>query len=330
MSSIIEVEAFDQAGSGSVVRMLPGANDTHAYYADYDLAALAVDALATRSPVHISGPSGTGKSHFLSALLLGPKANFECICSALDLPRWSRIRCHRLHVLMYETPAEVWYRTGVVNFSTEEQPQQLLQVLAEAAGDPEALHVVWLVESGRGISESVQGAFLEVVGQDTVREPRGRTFELTNCTFVTDSNHAANHESREFAIFDLDQAYGRRWTRRLSFDGLAPAQETAVLAELTPQAPPQRITQVVDLATGIRQRQSEGGLRSILPPTIDGELDLLGALCRLQLDPRTLVFSTMLGHCAAGDRDEAEGVFAAAFGISVADGSAAAEAAGTV
>ena len=329
MSNIIDIREFDKASSGSVIRMLPVPNDTHAYYADYDLMAVAVDALATRSPLHLSGQSGTGKSHFLNSLFFGPRENISRVVEPLDLPRWPVIKVHRLFVSSFETPSEVWYRTEVVNFSTEERPQRLLEILAEAAADTGTLHVIWLVESGRGITESVQGAFLEIVGQSMIREPRGQMFQATNIAFVTDSNHAAN-ESGEFAIWDLDQAYGRRWTRRMTFMGLTPEQEATVLQELAPEATVQQIQQVLTLAMGIRQKHSEGALQSILPPTIDAELDLLGCLRRLPVGTRHLVFSTLLGHCSSRDRDEAETVFAEAFGIRVKTNTPAAEAVGVL
>jgi hypothetical protein len=230
---------------------------------------------------------------------------------------------------MFETAAEVWYRTEVVNFNTEEQPQQMLNILAEAAANPETLHIIWLVESGRGVTESVQGAFLEIIGQNTIREPRGQMFETPNVTFVTDSNHAAN-ESGEFAIWDLDQAYGRRWTRRVTFEGLTPEQESMILRELTSEATEQQIHQIVRLAAGIRQKHDEGFLQSILPPTIDAELDLLGSIHRLPVDTRRLVFSTLLGHCSKRDKDEAETVYAEAFGVRIKTNTPASEAVGVL
>ena len=329
MNKIIDITEFEKASSGSVVRMLPMSNDTHPFYADYDLITVAVDALAMRSPLHVSGQSGTGKSHFLNSLLFGPRDNFEKICNNLDLPKWKKIKCHRVFVSTFETPSEIWYRTEVVNFSTEEQPQRILEILEDAAADSETLHVIWLVESGRGISESVQGGFLEIVGQGTIREPKGRVFEMANVTFSTDSNHSAN-ESGEFAIWDLDQAYGRRWTRRVSFAGLTPEQEAMVRSELSPESTEQQIQQVVSLAMAIRQKHTEGALQSILPPTIDAELDLLGCMRRLPVSTRRLVFCTLLGHCSTRDMDEAETVFAEAFGIRVKTNTPAAEAIGVL
>jgi hypothetical protein len=309
--------------------MLPISNDTHPFYADYDLLTIAVDALVKRAPLHLSGQSGTGKSHFLNSLLFGPTENITQVTQQLDLPQWSTIKVHRLFVSSYETPSEIWYRTEVVNFTTEERPQRMLDILAEAVHDTESLHVIWLVESGRGITEAVQGGFLEIIGQNPIREPHGQVFPSTNIVFVTDSNHAAN-ETGDFAIWDLDQAYGRRWTRRVTFDGLAPEQEVTVLGELAPEASPQHIRQVVSLAIAIRQRHGEGTLQSILPPTIDAELDLLGCMQRLPVSTRHLVFSTLLGHCSGRDKDEAETAFSEAFGVRIKANTPAAEAVGAL
>ena len=329
MSKIIDIKEFEKASSGSVVQLLAYSNNTHPFYADYDLAAIAVDALCTRAPLHLSGPSGTGKSHFLKCLLYGPRDNFDKICAGLDLPRWSKIKCHQLVVSMFETAAEIWYRTEVENFNTVEQPQQLLKILAEAAANPDTLQIIWLVESGRGITESVQGAFLEVIGEDIIREPHGQMFDASNVTFVTDSNHAAN-ESGEVAIWDLDQAYGRRWTRRVTLEGLTPEQESMVLRELFPEATDQQIQQVVRLARGIRQKHDEGSLQSILPPAIDVELDLLGIMHRLPVGTRRLVFNTLLGHSSKRDKDEADTVFAEAFGVRIKTNTPASEAVGVL
>jgi len=328
MSKIIDISLFEKASSGSVIRLLPLAQ-THPFYADYDLVTVAAHAIASRSPLHVSGLSGCGKSHFLNSLLFGPRENFAKVCAGLDVPRWSNIKCHRIYVSSYETPAEIFYRTEVKNFSTEERPQHILNILGEAAADPQVLHVIWLVESGRGISASVQGGFLEVVGASIIREPRGQSFETTNITFVTDSNYAAN-ESGDFLIWDLDQAYARRWTRRMTFGGLTPEQEGMVLRELSPESTDQHIQQVVALAMGIRQKHEEGGLQSVLPPTIDVELDLLDCLRGLAVNPQYLVFNTMLGHCSKRDMDQAETVFAEAFGVRVKTNTPAAEAVGVL
>jgi len=102
------------------------------------------------------------------------------------------------------------------------------------------------------------------------------------------------------------------------------------LHELAPGATVQQIQQVVTLAMGIRQKHSEAALQSILPPTIDAELDLLGCMRRLPVGTRQLVFSTLLGHCSSRDRDEAETVFAEAFGIRVKTNTPAAEAVGVL
>jgi hypothetical protein len=51
-----------------------------------------------------------------------------------------------------------------VNLNTEERRKKILKILSEAAADPKTLQVIWLLESGRGISASVQGGFLDLVG----------------------------------------------------------------------------------------------------------------------------------------------------------------------
>jgi len=327
MSKIVDISDVDKASSGSVIRLRPLLGQTNSFYADFDSLLLAVHGIATGAPVHLSGPSGTGKSHFLSSLLFGPAENFVRVCTGIDVPRWHRIKCHRIYVSSFETPNEIFYRTEVVNFSTEDRRQPILNILTEAVGDPQTLHVVWLVESGRSISPSIQGGFLEVVGTGIIREPRGEVFQTTNVTFVTDSNYVAN-ESGEFVIVDLDQAYARRWTRRMTFAGLPAEHEAMILRELSPGALAQHIQQVVALCIGVRQKRLEGALQSILPPTIDVELDLLRCLSDLPLSSRSLVFNTVLGHCSKQDQDEAETVYAEAFGVRVRTDSPAAEAVG--
>lgn len=329
MSEIVDITDFEKASSGTVIRMKPLTNDNHPFYAAYEPLTIAVHALASRAPLHLSGHSGTGKSHFLNCLLFGPRDNMLNVASCLDLPLWPAIKIHRLFIASYETPAEVWYRTEVVDFSTKERPQPLLDILSDADGDSETLHVIWLVESGRGINASVQSAFLEVVGQRIIREPRGRVLDASNVTFVTDSNHVSN-EAGEFAIWDLDQAYGRRWTCRLRFDGLSIEEKVLVLRELCPEAADKQIQQVAVLSMQIQERQREGSLQSILPPTIDVELHLLSCMRRLPVDLRELVFTTILGHCANRDLEEAENVFAEAFGIRVKPDTPAAEAVGVL
>ncbi|MAE63258.1 MAG: hypothetical protein CMJ18_03215 [Phycisphaeraceae bacterium] len=329
MSRIFDIDDFAMASSGSVVRMAQWEHEAHPFYADFGQLALAVDAITTRAPLHLSGKSGGGKSHFLNALLFGPPENFEKVRDSLDLPKWDRIACHRIFISSFEAPSEIWYRTVVKEFSTHDQPQRMLEVLEEAAADRETLHVVWIVESGRGITATVQGGLLEIVGQDTIRDPQGKQFDARNVAFVTDSNHQAN-ESGDFAIHELDQAYGRRWTRRLTFAGLDPEQEARVLRELAADSTEEQVGQVVALAIAIRRKHGENALESVLPPTIDAELDLLGCLRRLPVDSRQTVFNTLLGHCQDQERDEAESIFAEAFGVKVDTDSAAAKAVGVL
>lgn len=329
MSVIYDITEFEKAGSGSVIRLQPQPGDTHPFFVDYDVAVLAVDALTYLAPLHISGISGIGKSHFLNSLLFGPRINFYAICNVLNLRLWPKFKCHRIFVSSYEIPSEVWYKDCVVKFTSVSQPQKILHILREACKDRKTLHVVWLVESGRGITASVQGGWLEIIGQRIIREPKGEVYCADNLTFVTDSNHAAN-KSGEFLIFDLDQAYARRWTRRITHRPLSPEQEIEVLQELVPQASAEHIRQVVSLSAAIREKQHEGLLSSILPPTIDIEVDLLGCMTRLPLNTRKLVFNTVLGHPAEEDEEEAESVYAQAFGVQVKTDSPAGEAIGVI
>ena len=81
---------------------------------------------------------------------------------------------------------------------------------------------------------------------------------------------------------------------------------------------------------GIRQKQNEGVLLSIMPPTIDTELYLLGCMRRLPVSTRFLVFSTLMGHCSRREREEAETVFAEAFGVRVKTNTPAEEAVGVL
>jgi len=327
---VYDVSEFASASSGSVIRLLPQPNDSHPYYADRDVLALVVDAINNQAPLHISGESGTGKSHFLNSLMFGPITNFFSVCAGLDQNGWNRFTCHRIFISSYELPSEVWFKTEVVKFSTVERPQKIMEVLRGCQEDPRSLHIIWLVESGRGVSPSVQGGFLEIIGQRTIRAPNGEVLEAGNVTFVTDSNHAAN-QAGEFAIWDLDRAYGRRFVRRITLEPLTPIQETLVLRELRPNAPPEQIQNIVCLAGAIRAKQREGALVSILPPSIDAELDLLDCMSRmgwLKIDTRKLAFSTLLGHCSEADREETEDVYGEVFGVRVKTSTPAGQAVG--
>jgi len=85
--------------------------------------------------------------------------------------------------------------------------------------------------------------------------------------FVTDSNYAAN-EAGDFAIWDLDQAFARRWTCRVTLQPLAMEQEADVLGELAPESSEQHVGQVVALAAAIREKQKEGGFSPLSRPQI--------------------------------------------------------------
>ncbi|KPK43380.1 MAG: hypothetical protein AMK72_13390 [Planctomycetes bacterium SM23_25] len=327
MTQIVDIEQFETGLSGCVIRMRPRPSDAHPFFADATVAALVADAMAHTKPVHLSGLSGTGKTHFLGSLLEVGE-NFDLLCAALDAPRWPQLRMHRIPVGVYETPNEMFYLPRVENFTSVEEPQPVLRALMAAEEDAAALHVVWLEELGRGITPAVQSSLLGLVGEQVIHEPRGRVFELPNVAFVCDSNYAAN-TAGQFVLYDLDQAVARRWLRRITMVPLALEHEGAVLKEIMPEATDTQVRQVVALAVGIRRKQSEGALRSIVPPTIDAELECLRGMCRGLADVRTNVFTTLLGHCdPERDTDEAETVYAEAFGVQVKTTTPAGEAVG--
>jgi len=254
--------------------------------------------------------------------------NFNAVVRGLKQRPWSTMKCFRIFASEHELPRDLWYKTEVRDFTTIEVPQQILSILSEAQRHDDTLFVIWIVEAGRGVSDKIQGAWLEVIGQHPIREPRGREFELDNLTFVTDSNHVAN-QAGQFAIWDLDHAYGRRFLRRIHLRPLSPDQEASILREVMPLAKDRHIEQVVNMAAVIRHRQREGALSSILPPTFDLELDLLGCLARLyKINSRRLVFDTLLGHCSEQDLDDAESVYAQVFGVKVTSSTPAGEAVG--
>ncbi|HPM23696.1 MAG TPA: hypothetical protein PLP66_07300 [Phycisphaerae bacterium] len=325
MRPIVSVTDIARASSGSLVKL----GGRRAYYCEYDTLVSVVDAIQNRTPVHISSESGSGKTHLLNALLFEEHgANFTAVVRGLRQRPWPGLKCFRIFASEHELPRDLWYKTEVRSFTTIEVAQSILAILAEAEQQPDTLFVIWIVEAGRGVSDKIQGAWLEVIGQHPIREPRGREFELDNLTFVTDSNHVAN-QAGQFAIWDLDHAYGRRFLRRIHLRPLLPEQEAAILRELAPQAKDRHIEQVVNLAAAVRHRQREGALASILPPTLDLELDLLGCLQRLnKVNSRRLVFDTLLGHCSDQDLDDAESVYAQVFGVKVTSSTPAGEAVG--
>lgn len=313
-------DEYKKAGPTDLLRLLP-VNGVHPLYLPKWTVETVVYGIADEGSIHLSGPTGSGKSTLIESLYRVPR-NFETVCSALGYPV-KPLRVYQAEMVTFETAGELYYRRSLKGGRTYDEESVLLRALRDAArSDVDSYILIWLREIGRVHSSSVQSGLLNLMTKGEVVLPDGTTVCLPHVAWVADSNYQAEHDATH-TLVELDDSLKRRFTVHLTLDYLSSESEVQVLKHILTgeDVDEWSLAKIVQLGSAIRRHKAEGQLQSVPPPTIYGYLSFVRMAIRLpHLSLYDVARSTLLGNASREDMKILPGVFNEVFGLSVSEG----------
>lgn len=308
---------YQKAGTTDLIELLPAPGNNSIFVFKWILETL-VSAIASNEFIHLSGPTGSGKSAIIEALFLEPK-NFMYACKGLDIP-FKPLKLFPIEMAVFETPGELYTRRSLKQGNTYDEKSILVKKLEKAASLAEEFYVViWLREIGRVHSPSVQGGLLDLMTKNDILLPDDTKINGQNIAWIADSNYQAEDDSTHILV-TLDDALKRRFTVPVTLNYLPPELDILVLKRILKKnkivTDQKLVDKIVRLGQLIRRHRAEGNLLSLTPPTLYGYLAFFRMANLLpHLPYQQLSMATLLGHGNTDDQKILPGLFNEIFGI---------------
>jgi len=309
--------ALSRAGDHDILKIRQRARDGALFVPKASVVSL-LYAVANHDHVHLSGPTGSGKSALIDAVL-ADEQNYQSFTRALGLPR-GPVRYRRVEMPTFESTAELFSFTRLAGAAegggTVQMPSAIADCLLEFEDLPDDhAPVLHLSEMGRVHSEAIQGALVSLLNDGPVYLADGRKIDGRRYCVLADSNYADG--DRHYALTPLCAALNRRFKAQISSSWLPPELELAALIDLEPAADRTFAQKLVALADQIRSRQTTSGELSTLPPPTIYSMRYALQMARGApgLSVETVLRHTVLGNAGPEDRDLCAQLLAGAFGL---------------
>ncbi len=272
---ITKKQEFEKADTRDLIKLLPAAAGANEIYIEkLSLIALA-HGLAKQEIVHISGPTGTGKTSLINALIENPE-NWRLLVSHLGIP-YMPLRVVTHSAVGFESPSDLFYRRAIKpdGGGTYDEPSALLSDLKKLSRKSQKKYysVVWISELLR-MPGAVQSAFVELINK-RITDSKGKYIGDGNkIAWLFDSNYqAAADNNLHFELSPFDEALKARNTIMLNMDYLNIEQEIGILREYSTInkkseiIPNEMLYELVEMASYIRQAKNRGELAALPMPT---------------------------------------------------------------
>ncbi len=318
--SINNPSEYAKAGAYDLIKLIAETGENALYLPKYQLETL-VYAIVHSEAIHLSGPTGSGKTNLIKAMWHVPE-NFNSVCMALGYPV-KPLKICPVEMATYETPGELYSRRSLRDGCTYDEESEIVQALKSAAANEEdCYHCIWLREIGRTHSSSVQGGLLDLMTPGDVTLPGGKQHISTGGTslaWIADSNYAAT-DMANHTLTTFDDALKRRFTVNLTLEYLSPDQEvdilSALLADENIAQDADLMKKTIQLGKLIRHGKEEGNFQSIVPPTISGYLAYYKMALQLSHHSHQQVaMDTMLGNGSTDERNQIVSLLNTVFGL---------------
>ena len=310
-------QKYEQAGATDLIQLLaaPGCNSLFVEKAWLETL---VYGICNYEFIHLSGPTGSGKTSIIEALTVAE--NFRALCNAVGFKE-KPLTLYPIEMVIFDTPGELVQRRALDKGTTYDENSALVgAIMAADKAKKQSYPVVWLREIGRVHTSSIQGGLLNLMTRGEISLPSGVRIEGSGISWIADSNYQAENDATHTLVV-FDDAFKRRFTMNLTLNYPSPEQEAEILQHLTaggelPKVDDELIVKVVKLGQVIRRNRTEGNLLSVVPPTIYGYMAFLRMAHALPTASlQQVAMSTLLGNASFEDRKIVSGVFNEVFGL---------------
>jgi len=272
------------------------------------------------------GPTGTGKSALLGALLLG--GGLKQLAIALGFGPSRSSRTIPVEISGYDSASELRRRRGLVSVDGASQTvweEGAIPTAFREAVSPEGedyVYYCWLKELSQAASPTIYASLLELISYGPVHLSRDEIVPGDSVTFVADSNWTA---AGQYNNQELSEALQRRFVQ-VYLDYHSAEVEDAVLRHMTQHGvfvrhlgkrvsvPTDYIAAVVAMGQEIRQQKEEGYLRSVPQVSYKSYQQALELQAMRQGSIQDAVIDIMLGGASPTGEDAVTTSLASVFG----------------
>jgi len=321
---IEDKNSFFESSYDSLIRLLPVKGFTSLFFPRWMLETV-IYALVSAENIHISGATGTGKSALIEGLYKN-EDNFSLLANYFGYKTNNKkLKIHPIPVSMFESPDLIYRRAIVANENgaaiTIDEKSLLIKEIENAAENAHKdYHFIWLVELGRVLNETIQGALVLIINKSGIYLPYEKKIINYNqdVGFITDSNYV--DDLNTYSLVDFDAALKRRFSVNVIFSPFGIEETELIMAELCKELNYKKIksdliTKTVMLVHKIRMNQSTGKLSSLVAPSISSLLAFFKMAETMPvLNTRVCAFGTLLGNASSSDLGLAIEIYNSTFG----------------
>ncbi len=301
---------YRAAGPYDLIKLIPPEGNHSIYMHKYILELIIFGICSStktrnKKSIHMSGPTGTGKSSLIEALTEQPE-NFKRLCEYKNY-EYKPPLVYEIEMVKFDTPGECHERTKIRDRNTVEVESEILAALRDSMEKHKEYYpIVYLMEMGRVHSASIQGGLLNIVGKPHVKSTDKAKIPTGNVCFIADSNYQAAGEGT-YTLVTFDPALKRRFDINLSIPYFTEEDEVHVLYDLvcdTIDKDPdlELIRNIIKLGQMIRQYKAEGNMQSVTEPNPKGYLTCYETIRALPgIGINLAITNTMLGNAATDD-----------------------------
>jgi len=287
-----------------LIKLIP-AYGNHSHYKYKYALDIMTFAICRQKAIHLSGPTGAGKSSLIEAITEEPE-NFRLLCEYAGYD-YKPPLLYEIEMVKFDTPGECHERTRIKSTGTVDVPSLIIDALLDARKKQKDHYpIVYFMEMGRVHTASIQGGLLNIVGKPYVKLADNKKIPTDNVCFIADSNYQAADDAT-YTLVTFDAALKRRFDINMSIPHFPEENQVHILHDLVHDTLDKNpdvelIKNIIRLGQEIRQYKAEGNLESVTEPNPKGYLtcyEMIKSLPGIGID--LAISNTMLGNAASDD-----------------------------
>jgi len=301
---IRDKDEFRAATPYDMIKLIP-AEGSHSHYKYKYALNIMTFGICHQKAIHLSGPTGAGKSSMIEAITEEPE-NFRLLCEYAGY-EYKPPLLYEIEMVKFDTPGECHEKTVIKDKNTVDVPSAIIEALLDAQEKAtDHYPIVYFMEMGRVHSASIQGGLLNIVGKPFVKTLDNKKVPTGRVCFIADSNYQAAGDAT-YTLVVLDAALKRRWDINLNIPHFPEENQVQIMYDLVYETLDKKpdlelIKNLIKLGQMIYQYKAEGNLVSVSEPNPKGYLTCYEMIKAMPGNGINLnVTNSMLGNAATED-----------------------------